>query len=330
MRIQNIEFLRFLFAIVIVLFHMGYSSADGYLAVEMFLIMAGYFLAVSFKRFSDYTISDFMKLKFFRLWPLFAVAVILSGGNLYDMVLKLLFLHATGLSLKYQGYIWFVAPFFWAMVFYFIVLKHYGISRSVFAISIITYFCYVLLVNFDNGNFNIRQTSYGMISFSIVRVFGSIGLGILFYSLFAEMKKIMPSTYKPKNFIFIGIIESAILFFLIYNMLFHHLKYDNNLIFVIMFGAELFLFVERKGFLSRFLDKRCFGYCGRYAYAIYLMQNSGFDIAEKLYRQIGINYNMEALLKLLVVILLGIVGHYMVECSNWKSLFRRLAQGIKK
>ncbi len=118
MRMQNIEFLRFLLAIVIVLFHCGRTTADGYLAVEMFFILAGYFLSRSINQNKEISVDKFITIKFMRLWPVFAVAVVLAGGNLYDMLFKLLFLHATGLTLQYKTFIWFVAPFFWVLVFY--------------------------------------------------------------------------------------------------------------------------------------------------------------------------------------------------------------------
>lgn len=313
MRIQNIEFLRFLFAVIIVLFHGGHASPDGYLAVEMFFILAGYFLALSSDKIKRQTLGGFMFAKWARLWPLFAFAVILAGGNLYDMVFKLLFLHATGLTLKYQGFIWFVAPFFWTMVLYFIILKHFGQSKAFVPVALLTYTCYVLIINYDNGNFNIRQTVNAVFSLAMLRAVAGIGLGILLVPLFDKAKQILPETKNLRNKIVIGLVESGILFFFIYNMLFHHLKYDNKLIFVVFFSVGLFLFVERRGFVSQVLDNKCFGFTGRYAYAMYIMQAIGLKAAAKISKTLALGPVYDAVTEVLLVVVLGVLGYHLIE-----------------
>lgn len=313
MRIQNIEFLRFLFAVIIILFHGGHASPDGYLAVEMFFVLAGYFLACSANKIKQQTLGGFMFAKWARLWPLFAFAVILAGGNLYDMVFKLLFLHATGLTLKYQGFIWFVAPFFWTMVLYFIVLKHYGKPKAFVPVALLTYSGYVLIINYDNGNFNIRQTVDAVFSLAMLRAVAGIGLGILLVPLFDKAKQILPDTSSLKSKLLIGSVEGGILFFFIYNMLFHHLKYDNKLIFVVLLGIELFLFIERRGFVSQVLDNKYFGFMGRYAYAMYIMQAIGLKTAAKINKTLAFDSVYDAITELLLVIVFGVLGYHLIE-----------------
>ncbi len=316
MRIQNIEFLRFLFAIIIVLFHGGHASQDGYLAVEMFFILAGYFLACSAEKIKHQTLNEFVLNKWARLWPLFAVAVILAGGNLYDMIFKLLLLHATGLTLKYQGFIWFVAPFFWSMIFYFLILKKYDISKAVLLIIAIIYISYVFIINYDNGNFNIRQTVYAVFPLAILRAIAGVGLGILLVPLFTKIKQLMPLQFTKKTFLIVGMVEGILLFFLVYNMIFHNLKYDNKLIFILFFVFELFLFIERKGFISKFLNKTYFGFMGRYAYAIYIMQALGLKVASKF--DLGKKCNIA--LELAIVTGLGILGYHLIEKPAYTKL----------
>lgn len=319
MRIQNIEFLRFLFALVIILFHGGHTSPDGYLAVEMFFVLAGYFLGLSATEPLPST-GVFMRNKAARLWPLFAFAVVIAGGNLYDMLFKLLFLHATGLTLKYQGFIWFVAPFFWSMVIYFIILKHYGASRSVLPVSLLVYVCYVLLVNYDGGNFNVRQTVNSVFSLAFVRAVGGIGFGILLVPLFAKIRNILPAAGGIKGLIFIGIMEAGLLFFLLFNMVFHHLQYNNKLIFVVFFAVELFLFVERRGFVSRFFDCKFWGFMGRYAYAVYIMQALGLKIAAKINQSFLGGTLVSTTIEVFVVLGLGILGYHFIERPAYARL----------
>jgi len=310
-RLQNIEFLRFLFAIIIVLYHGGFATTDAYLAVEMFLVLAGYFLALSMERNPEVKSIVFIKNKWFRLWPLFAFAVILGGGNLYDLFFKLFFLHATGITLKYKTFIWFVGPFFWGMLFYLWVIKYFNLKKRIFVIAIITYMAYVYLINYDNGNLNIRNTVNLGFSLAMLRSLAGIGLGILLYHIFQVLT--ISNTQNKIRFVIISLVEIGIMFFFVDYMVFEHLKYDNKFIFVMFFAIELFLFINCQGILSKVLNNKYCGALGKYAYAIYIMQALGFKLAEK------INFGSVLVNQLLIIISLGVIGYHFIENPIYKK-----------
>lgn len=320
-KMQNIEFLRFLFAVIIVLYHSGNATHDGYLAVEIFFILAGYFLAKSFAQKPDITYSTFIKNKLARLWPLFAFAVILNGGNLYDMVFKLLFLHSTGITLKYKSFIWFVAPFFWTMLGYFIILKSFKFNNALSIISLLTYLSYVYLINWNNGNLNIRETVNFNISLAMLRGIAGIGFGIIIQAIFQNIN--LPVTHSKIRFFLITLIEICILYFFIYHMIFKTIKYDNKLIFIIFFAILLFLFIQKQGLLSQLLENKYSEMIGRYAYAIYIMQNLGFKIADSL----SIGYPLAN--QLIIIIILGILGYHLIEKPIYQKLRRTVQIELK-
>lgn len=311
-RLQNIEFLRFLFAIIIVLYHGGFATDDAYLAVEMFFILAGYFFALSWNKYSQMSYPLFIKNKLLRLWPLFAMAVIIAGGNIYDMIFKLLFLHATGITLKYKTFIWFVAPFFWSLLFYFVIFKNLSYSKSVPLIAILVYISYVFLINWDQGNLNIRETVNHVYSLAMLRGIAGIGLGILLWFIFQKIS--MSYEITKVHFVLVSLMEFGLLFFFVYYMVFNSLKYDNKFIFILFFALELFLFVQKQGVLSKFLDNKYSELCGRYAYAIYIMQAFGFKLSEK------INFGYQLLNQIIIIVLLGVIGYHFVE----KPIYRKM------
>ena len=313
-KIQNIEFLRFLFAIIIVLYHSGSATPDGYLAVEIFFILAGFFLAKSLEKNPDIPYIVFIKNKLARLWPLFAFAVIISGGNLYDMIFKLLFLHATGITLKYKSFIWFVAPFFWTMLGYFALIKTIKFPKALPLIGLLTYLSYVYLINWHNGNLNLRETINCNVSLAMLRGIAGIGFGIILEQCFHYIDL---SNHNSKfRYLLISFIEFGILFFFIYHMIFQPIKYDNKLIFIIFFAILLFFFIKKQGLLSQLLENQYSAILGRYAYGIYIMQALGFKLADK------ITFGYPLVNQLIIILTLGIIGYHLIEKPIYQKFQR--------
>ena len=73
---------------------------------------------------------------------------------------------------------------------------------------------------------------------------------------------------------------------------------------------------SRRGLCSALLNKKAFGFCGRYAYSIYVMQQTAFCIMK---RTIWGNANLMScpvlsiVVSMIIVVALGIVAYYVVE-----------------
>lgn len=100
--------------------------------------------------------------------------------------------------------------------------------------------------------------------------------------------------------------------------------YDNQFIVVILFTALLLLMLYGKGLLSRICNRPLFGIWGKYTYAIYVMQQTSFDILKKtLWKNTDfVANNMYLCLAVSVAfsVLFGILIYYVVEQPSKKSL----------
>ena len=159
----SIEFLRFFFAIAIVYFHIfsniakyvnwdlyesfAQKSSNAERLVEAFLIIAGFFMFFSINT-KKQTIGQFFIDKFVRLWPVFALAtilcVIIGKFDGYYAFINLSMLYSIGFTPKVMGITWFIPPFFWAMIFYFYIIKNFNSKHLNFIIILMVYFCFVI------------------------------------------------------------------------------------------------------------------------------------------------------------------------------------------
>lgn len=79
-RNNSIEFFRFLFMIVICMWHFNMFKVfkHGYLAVEFFFILSGFFLYKSYIVHSEQGVLDFLLLKFKRFFPEFVIVLFVT------------------------------------------------------------------------------------------------------------------------------------------------------------------------------------------------------------------------------------------------------------
>ena len=166
---KNIDFLRFLFSIIIVIFYMYHyylksvygnlseykllelNTARGWICVEFFFIISGYYLYNT--AFSAMNFKEFAIKKILRLWPAFAIALFLDAAPYWNLntVMKILLLECTGFSLFPHGILWFVPCLFWALLFYFALIKLLPKKYVLFIISLLVYFSYKILNEIANG-----------------------------------------------------------------------------------------------------------------------------------------------------------------------------------
>ena len=92
----NIDFLRFVFAIIIVYYHIFHSNIMNYVngnevynnlrrlcgyagaIVECFFIISGFFLFHSFRKKDMASVTQFSIKKIFRLWPVLAFSILIG------------------------------------------------------------------------------------------------------------------------------------------------------------------------------------------------------------------------------------------------------------
>ena len=357
-RWNNIDFLKFIFAIIIVYYHVLHASimnyvgdnpvylelqsknADAGIIVEMFLIIAGFFLYTSLRKGLPDTM-EFILSKFFRLWPVlfFAIvmAMIINRDINYPSLFNAFFLQCIGISLDYKGITWYISPYFWSLIFYFLLLKNIREKTRNVIIPVIVYFSYVININYTGGGFG-RETIWCCVSLGFLRCLGGIGMGYL-------IAKILDYIYSTKylNFfrlnnrfiseLIFSVLEFISLGFIIKYTVFGKLGYKNNFVFVIVFCILFICFVLKKGVVSRVFMLLGKSGLGRYAYSIYAMQQVSFYLLRKtlwLHQEIIECEILCLALSVLFSILVGIMVYHFIELPFMKFYRKRMKALIQE
>ncbi len=356
---NNIEAIRFLFAVIIIYFHILHAcimkqageaqiyqtladlSSNAGIIVECFFILSGFFLYHSCKKTPDMSVKEFAYGKVGRLLPVFFVSeligVVFFKKSPYELLINVSFLQCIGITDKWKSINWYLSPLFWVLIFYFVLLKCFKNDKRKpnIIIGLITYFSYVILLN--NGGFT-REMVFGFLSGAVLRALAGIGLGYLI-AVCVESIKEMPSVkgFKPNKkqnaliTLVISVIELACFIGLIIDFLYKKIAYENQFIVVILFSGLLLCMITQKGILSRICNNKFFGGFGKYAYSIYVVQRISFYILEKTlwtnsdfvqnhaYRCIAVS--------ILFSVLFGIAAYYIIEkpCAR---LFKKLGKKL--
>ena len=234
---------------------------------------------------------DFLKKKLIRLYPVlvfvvFASAIIGTLGliefSIFDNLLALFLLNGTGLVLKIVNTtapFWYVSAMLWTMLLFMHLLKNFEKKYVDLLIVLLIFFSYTFIIHALNGRmYGPAFTYYNFINIGMLRAFGGIGLGYLigeWYKVYSE--KIEHAMVSAKTKVVITLSEFACLFFIIYNLLLHNIKFNNRIIFVIVFAITIMLFISKKGSVSKFLDNKIFSKVSRYTYSIYMVHLLVFE-----------------------------------------------------
>ena len=320
-------------------------NSSGRMAVEMFFIISG--LLFSIKLDLKQPIFDFVKKKLIRLYPVLvfvvsASAIIGALGlikfSIFDNLLALFLLNGTGLVLKIVNttiMFWYVSAMLWTMLLFMYLLKNFEKKYVDLLIVLLIFFSYTFVIHALNGRmYGPVFTYYNFINIGMLRAFGGIGLGYLigeWYKIYYE--KIEHAMVSTKTKILITLAEFACLFFIIYNLLLHNIKFDNRIIFVIVFAITIMLFISKKGSISKFLDNKIFSKVSRYTYSIYMVHLLVFDtIKGSLWKkQPDFLYShpvLNLVIALTCVALLGIFVHHVVEVPSAKFLRKKFLKNV--
>lgn len=357
--LHNVEFLRFVFSITIVYFHILHSNIMGcvgedprYLAlqslsgnagliVECFFILSGYFLFASVRDHGDMPFLAFAARKAFRLGPVLAfstvIGVLFFRQSKYAAVFNVLFLQCTGLSLEYKGINWYISPLFWGLLFYFALLKYFDRKKAHVGMAVLVYFCYLVNITRCSGGFG-RETVYGVVNLGLARALAGLGLGYLLGLALNEADQLRLSAAPGwEKRLSVGacavstLLEAGILGFLLKYFLLGG-KYQNRMIVVVLFSVLLICFVCRKGLISRLLNAPLCSALGRYAYSIYVMQQTAFFLLQRTLWKTGLvdRVGLCIGLSLLFSAALGVGTYYLVERPGMKLYSRLSALIVKK
>lgn len=351
----NIEFVRFIFSLLIVYYHILHSNIMNYtngnsiyqiladyscyagFIVECFLILGGYFLFNTFVKKPDLDWKHFAFNKIARLWPVLAFSIIIGiiffHSKIYPSIFNILFLQCIGISLEYKGITWYVSPFFWGTLFYFALLKSIRFNLANLLIAIITYFSYVININYCDGGFG-RGVIYQIIDLSLLRVLGGLGLGYLlglFISVLPPTNILENIHSKHTTFIqtvIFSIAEIGTLIFLLLYFMYSKIAYKNHFIIVIAFIILLYCLIQGHGIMSQALNTlKVMGSLGKYAYSIYIMQQTAFYILQKSLWKSTVFVTSHVFLcigiSIIFCVIIGMLTYHLVEYPVYNLFYQK-------
>lgn len=351
-RIKSIEFIRFLFAIIICYHHLiiGLSKfyvdnsliiylknlTYGGLGVDFFFIIAGFFLYFSLSKTNN--LLDFAIHKIKRLWPVLAFSTIVAAClapnvHVSQVILNLLFLQNIPLS-KYPHFnivAWFVSSLFWVSIFYAGIVKSFSKKISIYIIGVITFIFFNLYFS-GFGAGRVEKVIFPFLTSGMIRGVGGVGFGYLLADFYVNIKDSV-TNYISQNNKFIVIcftfLEVILFVFIILALLFSNVYIINRFVLIIAFVLFFLLLLFNIGYFSQFLSNDFSVGCGRYSYSIYLMQSSYNACARRtlwLNEQfINEHIILFIILNILLYILLGIIVYYCIELPCYKYLKKEVS-----
>ena len=341
-RIKNVDFLRFIFAVMIVMYHIrnynalhvsnfGLAGIDNWcICVDFFFIISGFFL---FKNFNIATDTfDFAKKRFLRLAPLVWLVILLFAIiNLFvnvnytfdGNILRLFLLNCIGVTRSVEiggeklGVTWFVSVLFWVSLFYFYLAKILEKKYLNLTIWIIIFFSYCMYLNRSNFVFgSISANIYSVFNKGMLRGFAGIGVGY-FLSMFYNSGFLKTVTKFEK--IVISVVEIILAYYLFYNLMFNpHIIGSTHITYILLFIILFYLFLTKNGIISKLLDNNFSELLGSWSYAIFVMHIFILAIFRRIIYVKNIlfvenNLFIFFICYIISAILFGIIVHYIFE-----------------
>lgn len=353
-KFRNIEFLRIIGCLAIIVFHLFSTNRlgimyhtewfkyiseitrEGRKAVDMFFILSGFFFAWKFD--PRIRIIDFIKNKLIRLYPVLLFLIIVSffvsltkviKWNFYDNLFLFFGLNGTSLVTKHAGQVhiatfWYVSAMLWVMLFYYCIMKYFDRKHVNLFLAVVVFISYSILVHETKGSLGgIGVPKNAILNLGILRALGGIGIGCLIAEWYKDNLEQINNVCLSKGMkIAVTVLEFCSVFFIVNNLIFHKLKYENKLLYIIVFAICLVLFLFKKGYISRFLDNSVIGsvceYFSKYTYSIYMVHMFIYHVlANAVWRQrpkICLNHPVLSVMTiLLLVIFSGVLVYHLVE-----------------
>lgn len=363
-KIKNIEALRFIFTIMIVVFHIFMhpdalftrypeiydkffiSTTNTYILVDFFFIVSGFFLyltAEKYKTFQEFTIKRLV-----RLWPvpafaLFVFFIYSSCLNTeflrYVHFLNLFMLRNTGLQLisDVNSTAWYISNLFWVSLLYFYLIKNFEKKNVNLTFALIIYFSYLILINNLDGFIRPRYVMfYNILNAGMLRALAGMAIGyfigLVYKDNHAKLTTHLQHKFDWKNFknikyVFYSALEGGLLFYIINNLAFHKIKFQNDIFFIILLTGLFIVFIMRKGFVSNLFENNISAFLGKFAFSIYIMQETVFFILKRTLWQnsvfIAAHPVINVCISTLFCVIVGIITYYCVEkpCTNLYTRF---------
>lgn len=346
-KIKNIEFLRILFVLIIVVGHClwnvhgsdvveswGKSIASSNSIANSFFIIAGFFFMLTFK--PGLSCYEFLRKKALRMCPMLFLFVLsmwtLAQYNVanfrpLDGFVILSFLNSVGLTQDHGLTAWFTCVLFWGLLFFYMLKKSCSDLLFKFLTGIFIFFSIVTLYKDypDSGGTN--QIMCGFLSAGILRSCLCVGLGIFVFE-FLRTNQTDSSFYTPAQKTFYSLLEIASIAFLL-SSFFRCFHIEYTYCYLLSACYLLISFIQKRGFLGRLCDNNLSVILGRYSFSIYIIHWAIMKLWLSIFWFRNITFVKKYpvtnfFLLLFVIALFSVLAYHLVEkskkCRKWVFL----------
>lgn len=304
--------------------YIGTLLLHGYLAVDLFFILSGLVMSMSYghlfeKRWevSDYL--SFMIRRISRLWPLYIVTLIVTGiltyfieGKSFPFVVWLanfLMIQTWGIGESINGASWSVSVE-WAVYFIFPFIFFPALKMHK-VIPFISLFFIVLIIKLGEGSGIQRKGPLDIFDphsvLPLIRCFSEFLLGIICYRI---------------SFLEFGFFRSKVMSVIIQSVTFASLFVDGiDVISVFLFSACIITLTNEKNYLSRVMSWTPIYYLGVWSYAIYLWHRSFLFVIGDVWK--GHHTILRPMIVLIMLLVVSCLSYYFIE-RPWQKRIRRL------
>ena len=260
--LMNVEFLRIFFTIGIVCNHF-FVWLDiknvGFYGVEFFFILSGYFLLFTYR--PDKSLFEFIKQKFVRFVPLTIFGCMLMGS--FSWIKGVFFLQNTGLVFGFIADVpaWYLGVLFWVLLFYRGMLQCFDRKVCNFLIGVISFVTCVVCVQ---GGGDVENLLLGYFPHALLRGVACVGMGCLLAGVCIRSNE---SLFKNRWY---SLFEACVLVWCMVSIFVPFSFMNSMVLFCISQIAVLWLFIRKRGCVSRFFEKPWCVIMSRYCLSVYL------------------------------------------------------------
>ena len=299
-RNYTLEFWRFVFALLICLFHFErkyiipegadffFYFASGFMGVEFFFILAGFFIARSREKVNgDLSIDaaaheglTFVKKKFTDIFPRFITVIpffiIFVQGQSFSDILKrfmnlewdLLFLQNTGVGRGGDtlAVMWFISTL--VIVGYFtVVIFYWKKSLTKYILVPIAWLLGYSYFGFRSDNLSRHIQQYGALAAGTIRGFAGLALGITAYQVYLKLCTLKLTRWKIAG---LNLLELYTIFRVVYLTVGQPVNYGNFRVLV-YFPILIILSYANITVLSKLLNNKVSKILGKLTMSIFLI-----------------------------------------------------------
>lgn len=350
-KIKNIEFLRVIFLIAILLMHYinkiytitevkVYGDFVQYLgnaakAVDGFFIISGFLLFLTFK--NSTTIIDFIKKKILRLSPVIIYSVIvglvaslfgLMHFSFHSALMTITFTNVlTDMSVGNWNELaatWYVSVLFWVSLLYFYLMKNFDKKYINLVIAVLSVVSYYIVLKMHHGSLaGPHLTLHEVFNVGVLRGFGGIGLGYFiaqwYKDNYTSIENKICSIKQKWGYTLLEIIFLSAVFLELY-LLNSPRRY--NFAIVIDMAVLFILFLLKRGYVSQFFDNNFVVNLSKYTYSIYVTHLLLFRLMKNFILNSANEWYLFPVL-LVSAIVLGVFTYHFVEVPSAKFLKKK-------